>query len=407
MNTERPSACLIASALEAGQLRLQPWHYLHQVAQGLAARGHPVKVISDGFPHLPAVQQLDGVTLHRLRSAGNPWWRPNAALHETLRRLAPDVVLWHVGLTSFLHQRLACSNEVPIAGIFTSPIYRSGELSGLGWRKLGAGRHQSALHLASTLVPRALFRWLAKRNRQLKLLVVQTRSTRSRIQDQGLWPGPVEVIAPGVDGIWLDSSPNGQARARAELGYGPDQKIVVYFGPAAPLRGLPALIRAIEMARKYEPALELLILCRPDGRDEDVDLKRLLAASPARDHIKLVRGYLEPGILVDHVTAGDVVALPFELVPSDAPLSVLEALALGKPLVTTDVAGLPDLPGHDSTYITKPADEAALSASILKAMRDGRACSIQGPPSRLSCVRSWADVGREWSALLQAIAFEG
>jgi glycosyltransferase involved in cell wall biosynthesis len=127
-------------------------------------------------------------------------------------------------------------------------------------------------------------------------------------------------------------------------------------------------------------------------------LNRLLAKSPARDHIKLVSDHLSAGKLVDYVAAGDVVALPFELVPSDAPLSPLEAVALGKPLVMTDVACLPELLNHNPGYITRPADPAALTDSLLKALREDHGRAQGGTFSR-----SWADVGREWSALLEAI----
>ena len=390
MSARQRSVCLITSGLEAGQLRLQPWRYLHQVARQLAVQGHPVHIISDGFPQIPACQQLEGVIVLRLRSVGNPWWRPDGTLQKTIQHLNPEVVLWHVGLTTFLHQRLACTGAVPVVGIFTSPIYDFRQLSRLGWLKLGASRNLSAIHLLGSLAPKALLRWSAKRNRQLRHLVVQTRTTQEQISNLALWPGPVEVIPPAVDEIWHNFNPNGQAMTRARLGYGPYQKIVVYYGPPASLRGLPTLIRAFERARRLEPSLELLILCRLQ-KDKptagDAALNRLLAKSPARNHIKLVSGHLQASSLVDHIATGDVVALPFELVPSDAPLSPLETVALGKPLVTTDVACLPELLNHSPGYLIRPADPDALAESLLKAVRED-----QGHAPGCTVVRSWEDV---------------
>ena len=402
MTARRRSVCLITSGLEAGQLRLQPWRYLHQVARQLAVQDHPVNIISDGYPRLPEHQWLDGVPVYRLRSVSNPWLRPAGTLQKAIQRLNPEVVLWHVGLTSFLHQRLACPGAVPVVGIFTSPLYDFRQLSRLGWYKLGAGWDLSTIHLLGSLAPRALLRWSAKRNRQLRGLVVQTRTTQEQIANLALWPGPVEVIPPAVDEIWHNFNPNRQAITRARLGYAPGQKIVVYYGPPAPLRGLPTLIHAFERARTLEPALELLILCRFQ-KDKptagDAALNRLLATSTARDHIKLMSGYLPAGSLVDHIAASDVVALPFELVPSDAPLSPLESGALGKPLVTTDVACLPELLNHNPGYITRPADPDTLAKSLLKAVQED-----QGRAPGGNVNRSWADVGQEWSVLLQAMS---
>jgi glycosyltransferase involved in cell wall biosynthesis len=401
VSARRPSVCLITSGLEAGHLRLQPWRYLHQVARQLAGHGHPVNVISDGYPRLPGHQLLGGVSVYRRRSVSNPWWRPDKNLQKTIQRLNPEVVLWHVGLTSFLYQRLACPGAVPIVGIFTSPLYDFRQLYRLGWRKLGAGRDLSAVHLLGSLAPRPLLRWLAKKNRQLKCLVVQTRTTQAQIVNLALWPGPVEVIPPAVDGIWRNFNPNGQTMTRARLGYAPGQKIVVYYGPPASLRGLPTLIHAFEKARLRQPALELLILCRlPADKPAagQAVLNQLLATSPAREYIKLVSGHLPAARLVGYVATADVVALPFEIVPSDAPLSPLEAIALGKPLVTTDVACLPELLGHNLGYITRPADPAALADSLLKAIREDH---NRVPGSTYT--RSWADVGREWSTLFQKL----
>lgn len=395
----RRSICLIASSLEPKHLRLQPWCYLHQVARQLALQGHPVNIISDGYPRLPEHQLLDGVPVYRRQSVRNPWWRPDKNLHKTIQRLDPEVVLWHLGLTSFLHQRLACSTAVPIVGIFTSPLYDFRQLYRLGWRKLGDGRDLCAVHLLGSLAPRPLLRWMAKQSRQLRCLVVQTRTTQAQIANLALWPGPVEVIPPAVDKIWRNYKLNGQTMTRARLGYATGQKVVVYFGPPASLRGLPILIRAFERARLRQPALELLILSRLQTDKPtagETALNRLLANSPARGHIKLVNGHLPASQLVDYVAASDVVALPFELVPSDAPLSPLETVALGKPLVTTDVACLPELLGHSPGYITQPADPAALSDSLLKAVQEDH-----GHAPRVTVSRSWADVGREWSALIQ------
>jgi glycosyltransferase involved in cell wall biosynthesis len=358
-----------------------------------------VNIISDGYPRLPEHQLLDGVPVYRRGSVRNPWWRPDKTLQKTIQRLAPEVLLWHVGLTSFLHQQLACPGAVPIVGIFTSPLYDFGQLYRLGWRKLVAGRDLCALHLLGSLTPRPVLRWMAKRNRQLWCLVVQTRTAREQIANLTLWPGPVEVIPPAVDEIWRNHSPNGQTMTRTRLGYAPDQKVVIYYGPPASLRGLPTLIRAFERARLRHPALELLILSRLQTDKPaagQAALNRLLAKSPARAHIKLVNDPLPASRLVDYVAAGDVVALPFELVPSDAPLSPLETVALGKPLVTTDVACLPELLDHSPGYITQPADPAALADSLLKAVQEDH-----GRAPRVTFSRSWSDVGREWSALIQ------
>jgi hypothetical protein len=52
---------------------------------------------------------------------------------------------------------------------------------------------------------------------------------------------------------------------------------------------------------------------------------------------------------------------------------------------------------HSPGYITQPADPAALADSLLKALQEDH-----GRAPRVTVSRSWADVGREWSTLIQA-----
>jgi glycosyltransferase involved in cell wall biosynthesis len=132
--------------------------------------------------------------------------------------------------------------------------------------------------------------------------------------------------------------------------------------------------------------------------------------------------------------ATDIVALPFELVPADAPLSILEAQALGKPIVTTRVASLPEMAAAGVSYLAEPADPVSLAQALLEAAVDlGRqqsedslavarepldslavacrpldslavACRPLEPPEQdKRMIRSWRKVGEEWSQLVQAL----
>jgi hypothetical protein len=89
--------------------------------------------------------------------------------------------------------------------------------------------------------------------------------------------------------------------------------VVVYFGPPEPLRGLPTLLRAFALAYPQERRLKLLALSRPrDGHPAGLD--RVLRALGIQQVTRLVDRSMEPEQLARHVAAGDLVALPFELV---------------------------------------------------------------------------------------------
>jgi glycosyltransferase involved in cell wall biosynthesis len=345
---------------------------------------------------------MEGVPLRRLASASSPRWGANRELERAIGELDPQVVIWHLGLTSLLHQSLAPAEGRLSVGIFTSPLYRFGELARLGLLRLARGYRLSSLHLVGSLLPARLLRRRDFESR-LRTLVVQTHTTRRRLLDRRLWRGKLQVIPPGVDPAWLTWGGDRQA-SRRRLGYSDSDLVVVYFGPPEPLRGLPTLLRAFALAYPREPRLKLLVLSRPrDGHP--AGLERPLRDLGIQQVTRLVDGSLDPEQLARHVAAGDLVALPFELVPSDAPLSPLEAQALGQPLVTTRVACLPELAPGEGCYLAEPSDPVSLAQAILRCAAAGRGGSKQGMNNSHphKTIRNWSAVGEEWTHLFQSL----
>lgn len=393
------SVCLVTGGFDARHLRLQPWRYLSEVANQLRRQGHQVTVITDGGTGETAVSDPN---LHRIPSVSNPQWQKNWQLTQTIAAVQPDVVLWHIGLTSFLHQRLDPGLDVPVVGIFTSPLYEKADLARIGVRRLVVERQLSGIHTVGTLLPKRLLRQMASQNERLEQLVVQTHTTSYQLQKSQLSSLPISVIAPGVDEVWKNGRSTHNTQLRQKLGYGQSDMVVLYFGSPAPLRGLHTLIKAVQRVGTAVPALKLLILSRRHADElmaEDASLRHLLNEQTMQGRSQIISGYLAPENLVDHIAAADIVALPFELVPSDAPLSLLEAKALGKPVVTTQIACLPELVADGSHYLAQPANEVSLANSLTEAVLALRANNQIKQPS----VRGWQQVGVEWSQLIQTM----
>ena len=90
----------------------------------------------------------------------------------------------------------------------------------------------------------------------------------------------------------------------------------------------------------------------------------------------------------------DLVALPFEIVPSDVPLSVLEAMALALPVITTQVACLPELVPAGCGLRLPPGDDAALAAAIAALAADSQhRCSL-GSAARARA-RTWQELHQD------------
>jgi glycosyltransferase involved in cell wall biosynthesis len=395
------SIALINSGLSQDNFRLQPWRYLFEVIVQLNQLGHPVTLINDkeaGIPDLKGIREIC------LNSTSNPKWKANQTLVKALRKINPDVILWHVGLTSFFHQNFHINLARPTLGIFTSPIYLRKDLIQFGLFKLVTGFPLSVMPVIGNLLPTPWIRkWM--RNACMDCLIVQTETTASNLRNNQFWMKPIHVIPPGVDDVWRNNHSVTSEEVRRACGFARQDRIVAYFGPSTRLRGLPTLFKAFEYARRYDESLRLLVLRRNNEGSFNPDQARTHRPNDRKSlpGMHIVDGFISQEELASYVAACNVVALPFELVPSDAPLSILEARALGKPLVTTKVACLPELAGNGA-YLVSPGNPAELAEALRKAIKDTERRRV--PDQRLcepQVINSWAQIGAAWSSTIQSL----
>jgi glycosyltransferase involved in cell wall biosynthesis len=408
--SERKSITLISNRIHERYLRLQPWRYLHEIGRQLTQQGYRVTIITDGVEDGLATQSEAPFTIRHIPDVNRYRWRSNSALHHALEKSKPDVILWHIGLPSFVHQDLDFGFDVPLVGIYPGLIYQPNEIGKLGVWNMVKELTMLQIHFLNVLIPRHFIRQAIQEGK-LAHLVVLSETTRSKLIQIGVQPEAVKAIGPGVDDVWLDPPhQNGHvAKTREENGYLPEDKVILYYGSPQPLRGLHDLIRAVEIAHHSDPHLKLLILSRRREDEllkENAGLRNLLSRSRIRPAIKVVSGFLSPEKLVEYMAAIDAVALPFQLVPADGPLSLLEAQAQGKPVITTRVASLPELVEHGAHYLADPANPASLAEAVLAASKDinlERAQKRRGLPKLSPALRRWHQVGAEWSQLVQSL----
>ena len=192
---------------------------------------------------------------------------------------------------------------------------------------------------------------------------------------------------------------------RQAWGYSKEDKVVVYFGAPAALRGLPTLLEAFNLAHRSDDSLKLLVLSRKRGRESDIQHCNGACRinSKVAPTVRIMERLLSSHELAVSVAACDVIALPFELVPSDAPLSLLEARALEIPLVTTNVACLPEMAGENA-YIVQPANPVALAQALLQASsRHGPISEGDALKNNICSISTWEQVGKAWSQLVQSL----
>jgi glycosyltransferase involved in cell wall biosynthesis len=392
------SICLVCSGLQVENYTLQPWRYIIEVGRQFSHHGYHVTFVSDGRD-LPQHDYLFDLPVVRLPTVHLFPAFSSSVMEKSLREIEPDFVLLHVGLTSFLHQDFYLWHKWPTIGIFASPIYTPHELWRLGLSRLWSQRSLAAIPLLGAVSPRWLLRWRMQCC-GLRSLVVETHTTCQQLIDAHLWSGRIDVIPPGVDEIWSNLQPQDAVITRRSLGYTGQEFVVGYFGSPSELRGLPLLIHAVERAHKIKPAIKLLVLSRRRPGEMVKEARRLqheLKLNDRGTYIQWHDGFMTRAELVKYVASCNLVAFPFELVPSDAPLGLLEASTLGIPLITSDIACLPELASHSQATVISPGDLEMLTTAIINATNHQDIISQPESDNR----RAWELVGAEWVEVLE------
>ncbi len=159
--------------------------------------------------------------------------------------------------------------------------------------------------------------------------------------------GPIELLANPVDLAGFLHEPDPGLRERH--GVPADAPLLVYVGRMGPEKGLPMLLEAFERARERSPRLHLLMV--GDGP--------LRAALSGRSHpqVRWV-GPVPHARVADYLLAADlfVTASTTEVLP----MTFLESLAAGTPVVAVASAAARDLLSGDLDGICPPtADDLA------------------------------------------------
>ncbi|MEF3273568.1 MAG: glycosyltransferase [Chloroflexus sp.] len=156
------------------------------------------------------------------------------------------------------------------------------------------------------------------------------------------------------------------ARWRAQLGVAPDEALIGYFGLLSPGKGVDLLLDLIAT----HPRWRLLIIggaaTAPTDRAYAATVQQRIAAS-LRDRV-IVTGYVTPDQVSAHLSACDIVVLPFRDGASLRRGSLLAALAHGCAVITTpppSAATAAILAGAVQFVAAQPEPLASAIASLL------------------------------------------
>ncbi|TDD59359.1 glycosyltransferase family 1 protein, partial [Actinomadura darangshiensis] len=325
--------------------------YVGQAVGDQRKRGWEVAVACPPGGDLPA----------RCAAAGVPWFNWDAGrapgprtlleslrLSRLVRTFAPDVVHLH-------------SSKAGLAGrLLRRPAGTPTIFQPHGWSWLAATGRQDA---ASRRWERIAARWSDA------LVCVGSGELREGMC--GGVRGPFTVVRNGVDRRRFTPA-DGPARlaARTRLGLPAAAPLAVCIGRLTRQKGQDVLVAAWPAVTARCPSARLAIV----GDGEDLDRLRRERVPG----IRFVPAVQDPR---DWLSAANLVVLPSRW--EGLPLTALEALATGRPLVGTDVPGITEVVGPGLGALVPADDPAALAAEMAGrllfpgiAEREGRAAAL-------------------------------
>lgn len=204
---------------------------------------------------------------------------------------------------------------------------------------------------------------------------------------------PLFVQPNGVDlGRFTPSPPQDASRGRWGVR---GKRVITYLGAFQPYEGIDLLIGAMPRILSEVPDARLLVVGA--GGVEEA-LKAQAEALALGDRI-LFTGRIQHELVQEIYALSDVLVYPRAHTRTTAlttPLKPLEAMAMARPVIVSDVPALLELVTPDETGVVfRHGDAASLTGAIVRVLRDGELRRALGERAR-----RWVERERGWDRIV-------
>ena len=295
-------------------------------------------------------------------------WKAARALLPHVRNFAPDLIfsifLYPDGYAAL---QIGKALSVPVVAMsIGSDINRIGD-------------RISAMHTRTVL-------------READFLITVSDDLRKKAVAMGAAPEKTRAIVNGCDLSVFHV--RDRLEARQKLHIDPAVEAVVYIGRMDVKKGLRELVEAAALLHPQHTNLHVYLV--GEGPDRPL-IESAIRAKNAAKYIHVL-----PACAFDEVAvwmaAADLVTLPSYM--EGCPNVVLEALACGRPVVATNVGGIPEIMSDECGRLVPAGEPVALAqalASVLGTAWDAAAISARGS-------RSWSTVSAELLDIFGSLA---
>ncbi|MGY2047780.1 glycosyltransferase [Methylobacterium sp. JK268] len=320
----------------------------------LRRKGWRTRVIAYGARQSEAILTMEGADdVVQLGIVGMPRLRGWVAAWRALRRERAAVVVAvnQTPLIVAVALRLAGAFRAPIVGVFhTTVLQKSDE------RKFFL--YRAALRLADTLV------YVSKNQRRYW----SARRLRCR---------RTCTILNGIDLAWFRSDPLDRPALRASLGFSEADFVIGCVAVLRPEKNHLQLLAAVAVLRARGIRACALLIGDGPMRDEIVAVARRLSVD---QHIVLAGEHADVRPLVVSCDVGALCSCAVETFS----LAALEFLAMGVPMVMSDIGGASEIVTHGVNGYVFPCGDTDALVAALTALADAELRAAMAGVARVS-----------------------
>jgi glycosyltransferase involved in cell wall biosynthesis len=227
--------------------------------------------------------------------------------------------------------------------------------------------------------------------READFLVMVSSDLRKKALAMGASPERICTMVNGCDTSVFHVRDRLQAREKLHID--PAVKAVVYVGRLDVNKGLRELVEAAASLHPQRPDLHVYLV--GGGQDKSI-LQSAIDANNAAGYIHLLPACPFDDVAV-WMAAADLVTLPSYM--EGCPNVVLEALACGRPVVATNVGGIPEIMSDACGGLVPPRESVPLAQAIASVLdRNWDAAAIAAHQSR-----GWNTVSDELLSLFETV----
>jgi PEP-CTERM/exosortase A-associated glycosyltransferase len=344
-------------------------------------------------------EEVEGLHFYRTPPSTAAWARRSPfdqlAVVKDLRRRVREVIA--KARPDIIHAHSPCLNGLAARGLGVPFVYEFRS----SWEDAAVS---SGTTTEGSLRYR-LSRWLETRVlRSADAVSVICEGLRAETEARGVAADRIAVIPNAVDPAKLTMRGADASAIRAQFGV-TGTPVIGFIGSFFAWEGLDLLLRAMPRVLAAAPRAQVLLA---GGGPHEKQL-RAMVAQLGLQRVVIFAGSVPHDRVPELYAAIDLLVYPrtrMRLTDMVTPLKPLEAMALAKPFVASDVGGHRELVADGETGVLfKAGDPEDLAATILRVLGDDglRAKLCHNGPRHIRNERNWPNSVRRYAPLYEKV----